>query len=76
MVLKMNTEITIALRSVTHAMKGKRLLYENGIFARVVKPSHSEEGCGYGLSVPAFHADAAAEILQKNKIRTVKIIRK
>ncbi len=71
----MNTEITIVLRSVTHAMKGKKLLYENGIRSVVVKPSHLEEGCGYGLSVSASHADAAAEILGKNKIRIVKIIR-
>ena len=73
--VKMNTEITIVLRSVTHAMKGKKLLYENGIRSAVVKPAHLEEGCGYGLSVSAVFADAAAEILEKNKICVVKIIR-
>ena len=72
---KMNTEITIVLRSVTHAMKGKKLLYENGIRSVIVKPSHLEEGCGYGLSVASAFADAAAEILAKNKVRIVKIIR-
>ena len=72
---KMNTEVIISLRSVTHAVKGKRLLLENGIRATVVKPSVSDEGCGYGLSVSASHVDAAADILQKNRIRIVKIVR-
>lgn len=71
----MNTEITIVLRSVTHALKSKKLLSENGIPARVVKPSDAEEGCGYGVSVSALHADAAAGILQKNRLRVVKMIR-
>lgn len=71
----MNTEITITLRSVTHAMKGKKLLAEKGIRATVVKSVRSDEGCGYGLSVSADTVDAAANILQKNRIRIVKIIR-
>lgn len=71
----MNTDITIVMRSVTHAMKGKRLLSENGIRSSVVKPSNTEEGCGYGLSVSAIYADAAAEILRKNRLRPVKMLR-
>ena len=71
----MNTETTIVLRSVTHAMKGKKLLFENGIRSSIVKSVRSDEGCGYGLSVSASQVDAAADILQKNKVRIVKIIR-
>lgn len=71
----MNAEVIIVLRSVTHAMKSKKLLRENGISAFVVKPPHSEEGCGYGVSVSALNADAATEILKKNRIRTVKVLR-
>jgi len=71
----MNTEIIIVLRSVTHAMKSKKILQSHGIPAYVVKPTESEEGCGYGISVSAMHADAASEILQKNRIRIVKITR-
>ena len=71
----MNTEITLVLRSVTHAMKGKRLLHEHGIRAEVVRPPQLDEGCGYGLSVSHANADAAAEILRKNSVRVSKILR-
>ena len=73
----MNTEVTIVLRSVTHAMKGKKLLFANGIKGRVVKPSPSnaEQGCGYGIAVAASQVDAAVNILQKNRVPIVQINR-
>ena len=71
----MNTEITLVLRSLTHTLKGKRLLLEQGIHAEVVRPPQLDEGCGYGLSVSVAHADAASEILRKNSVRVVKILR-
>ena len=73
----MNTEITIVLRSVTHAEKSKKLLNSEGIKSRIVKPSPSVtgKGCGYGIAVAAPHADAAVGILKNNRIPIVKLTR-
>ena len=66
----MNTETILTLRSVTYAMRAKRLLEAHGIKTRVVKPepSSSEHGCAYGVSVMSHLADSALILLRENKI--------
>lgn len=73
----MNTEITIVLRSVTYAEKGRKVLASEGIQARIIKPSPSVtgKGCGYGIAVAAPLADAAVGILKDNRIPIVKLAR-
>ena len=66
----MNTETIITLRSVTFAIRAKRLLEANGIRARVVKPepTSAEHGCAYGVSVMSHLADSALVLLRQNRI--------
>lgn len=63
-------ETVIPLRSVTHAMKAKKLLDGHGIAARVVKPDarRSEKGCGYGVAVDGSKAEKVKLLLDKNGI--------
>ena len=67
-----HNETVIPLRSLTHAMKAKRLLVEHGISARIVKPDarRSEKGCGYGITVEAHYYENAVSLLNKNGIDT------
>ena len=46
-------ETVITMRSLTHAIKAKKLLSEYGIDSRVIKPDsrRTEKGCGYGIAV-------------------------
>lgn len=69
----MNTETIIVLRSVTFAIRAKRLLESNGIRARVVKPepTSAERGCAYGVSVTSHLADPALTLLRQNRINAV-----
>lgn len=58
----------IVLRSLTHAIKAKKLLREYGIDARVVKPDNSrtEKGCGYGISLDRAVTERAITALNEN----------
>ena len=59
------------LSSVTYALKGKRLLEENGIRSAPVKTGVTKalRGCGYGLKVKAEQCGAAREILLSQGIK-------
>jgi hypothetical protein len=65
-----HNETVIVLRSLTHSIKAKRLLWEHGIAARVVKPDagKSEKGCGYGVAVPSTEGGRALKMLEENGI--------
>ena len=69
----MNTETIIVLRSVTFAIRAKRILEASGIRARVIKPepTSEEHGCAYGISVASHLADPALTLLRKNRINAV-----
>ena len=60
----------IKVSSVTHAMKGKEILLNRGIRARVERTSRSIDptGCGYSISVSG-NADLAEEILKKSGVK-------
>ena len=60
--------------SVTHAMKGRELLWSRGIKAYVerVHPS-KDHGCGYGLRIKGDHRQAV-EILAKAGIRVLAVV--
>ena len=61
----------IVVSSVTYAMKGRDLLFRNGIRGYVERiPKTGETGCGYGIYVPRG-ADAAERILRENRIRVL-----
>lgn len=62
----------IVVSSVTYAMKGRDLLFEQGIRCYVQRiPQTEDNGCGYGLFVPQ-ETDKAERILRENKIRVLK----
>ncbi len=73
---EMNTETIIVLRSVTHSFKAKKVLMANGINARAVKPPpQNGKGCAYGIALASTLAERAEEILLKNNVPIVKLIR-
>ena len=63
-------ETVIPLRSLTHAMKAKKLLSEPGIPAKVIKPDarKSEKGCGYGIAINTHQAEPVRHLLKENGI--------
>ena len=64
----------IQVGSITNAMRGKRLLEEQGIHSYLHRTSHlsAEEGCGYSILVTEG-ADKAAQILQKRGVRVINV---
>lgn len=60
--------------SVTHAMRGREILWSHGIKAYVerVRPS-KDYGCGYGLRVKADYR-RAADILTKAGINILAVV--
>ena len=68
-------EKVIVLRSLTHAIKAKKLLQEYGIDSRVVKPSQkrNDSGCGYGVSVYMERYGRAVAILNENGISPLEL---
>ena len=72
---KMNTEVILVVRSITHASKGKQLLSSVGINAKVVKPE-SSGGCRYGIAVSKNNISAASDTLEKNGIEIKEILQR
>lgn len=70
-----HNEATIALRSLTHSIKAKKLLHEYGVDARVIKPDarSTEKGCGYGIAVSQRDRGRALKLLEENGIPTSEI---
>ena len=60
--------------SVTNAMRGKRLLEEQGIRAYLHRTSHPTDGdgCGYSLLV-TDGVNLAVQILQKRGVRVIRV---
>ena len=66
----------IIVGSVTYAMKGKELLFANGIKAYVERTSKTKEyGCGYGIVV-TDKIEVAIDILKYNNIKILAVIDK
>ena len=65
-----SNETVITLRSLTHAMKAKKILNEHGISAKVIKPDarRSEKGCSYGITVDRQKAETSRKLLNENGI--------
>lgn len=63
---------TIYVSSVTNAMRGKRLLENQGYTVHIQRSSHVTEdaGCGYSLLVRG--GDRAAQLLQRAGIRVLR----
>lgn len=64
----------IHVGSVTNAMRGKRLLEEQGIRAYLHRTSHplDGDGCGYSLLV-TDSVHPAVQILQKRGVRVIRV---
>ena len=64
----------IHVGSVTNAMRGKRLLEEQGIRAYLHRTSHPSDGdgCGYSLLV-TDRADFAVQTLQNCGVRVIRV---
>ena len=64
----------IHVGSVTNAMRGKRLLEEQGIRAYLHRTSHPSDGdgCGYSLLVTG-DATRAERLLRQQGIRVIRI---
>lgn len=62
----------IMVSSVTYAMKGRDLLFSNGIRAYVERTSRTGEnaGCGYSIYVPD-RTDEAESIIRQAGIRVL-----
>ena len=65
-----NQESIITLRSLTHAIKAKKLLAGYGIEARVTKPNaqRTDKGCGYGIAVAQSEKERAEKLLRENEV--------
>lgn len=61
---------TLTMTSQTIAMKAKRLLEKNGIYARIVRPSPSltPKGCAFGLQIDERLLSGAIKYLEKNEL--------
>lgn len=64
----------IHVGSVTNAMRGKRLLEEQGMRTYLHRTSHPAEGdgCGYSLLVTEG-VNSAVQILQKRGVRVIRV---
>ena len=72
----MNNESLVILKSVTFAMKAKRILLSNGIKSYIVKPDPklTEKGCSYALSLNILDLPVALSIIEKNNLPIVRVI--
>ena len=64
----------LVLGSVTHAMRGREVLWSQGIktYVERVKPS-AAYGCGYGLKIRGEHLQAA-EYLYRAGIKVLAVV--
>lgn len=60
----------ILVGSISYAIKAKRLLAKEGIFANLIKETDRTTGCSYGLSFSARDAYRVSTILSAAGIRT------
>jgi len=60
-----NAKCTVALHSLTYAMRAKEILQLNGIGTRVIRlmPGQSPNGCAFGIEVFCNVAVRASAIL-------------
>lgn len=65
---------TLYVSSVTHAMRGRKLLEQQGITVVMKRSFNNNEnnGCGYSLSVNG-NAKNAEQLLQKAGIRVLRV---
>ena len=65
----METRI-LTMTSQTIAVKAKRLLEKNGIYARIVRPSPNltPKGCSFGLQIDERLLVSAVKYLEQNDI--------
>lgn len=61
-------KITVTVRTVTYAMKARKLLRYKGVLADIVKIDGSESGCSHGLTFDEIHMFTVASTLKENRI--------
>ncbi len=64
---------TFILSSVTYALKGKKILENEGIKVSLVKSGNIKElrGCGYGLKISSEQKEKAESLLVSSGIRII-----
>ena len=69
-------EIYLTSHSITYAQKMQKLLVNNGINAKIVRPElrFSEKGCAYAVSVSEKMFAEAREVLRRHSFMPVKAI--
>lgn len=70
-----SAERTVPLRSLTGSIKAQKLLREQGIETKVIKPAakYGGGGCGYGISVSLHQYGEALKVLEDNGITPLRI---
>ena len=64
----------IHVGSVTNAMRGKRLLEEQGMRTYLHRTSHPAEGDGWGYSLLVTEGvNSAVQVLQKRGVRVIRV---
>ncbi|MBC8584177.1 putative Se/S carrier-like protein [Youxingia wuxianensis] len=65
----------LIVRSITNAMRGQKLLENQGVTAYIVRNSDvsGRYGCGFGIKIDA-PVDRAVDILADEGIRVVEVI--
>ncbi len=68
---------TIAISSVTHAIRGEKALSANNIKCRIAKlqPNKTKKGCAYGLEINCKQLSDALHALEKYSIPYSEIVR-
>lgn len=69
---------TIAVSSITYAMKGSNLLTANGISSHITKlpPAATRRGCAYGIETDCRTIQKALNLLSKNGVSYSEVVRK
>ena len=67
-----------SLKSMTYAMKAKKVLYQHNINSEIIKldPSLSQNGCLYGIKFDCSSIYAVETILKSNNVKYSQIITK
>ena len=67
----------VALKSMTYAIKTKRVLEDSYIDSEIIKlePSMTKKGCSYGVKFNCVNLDSATNAIRRYSIKYSELIR-
>lgn len=67
----------IAISSVNHAIRGEKILTQNGLKVRIVKlqPETTKKGCAYGIELSCKDIPTALTFLEKSNLPYSEVVR-